>query len=133
MGGKAGGRDVGIVEAGAGMITMVLPYPPSSNRYWRTYRGRTVKSDEARKYQDEAGWCARVAGAEMLAGDVAMELKIYRPRKSGDTSNRIKVLEDAMQGILYENDNQIVEIHAYRFDDSHSPRIELKVWEANHD
>ena len=63
----------------------------------------------------------------MLSGPVALELHVYRERRSGDLSNRIKIIEDALQGVLYENDSQVVELHAYLHEDRHAPRIEIEV------
>jgi Holliday junction resolvase RusA-like endonuclease len=37
------------------------------------------------------------------------------------------VLEDALNGLAYEDDKQIVELHAYRYDDKKNPRIEIEV------
>jgi len=34
---------------------------------------------------------------------------------------------DALQGLAYVNDNQIVEIHSFREDDRDNPRIEFLV------
>lgn len=107
---------------------MQLPYPPSSNRYWRKFRNKIVKSDEARNYQQEIGWLARCAGVECIEDDVAVSLHIYRPIRKGDLDNRIKVVLDALQGIAYENDNQVRELHAFLYDDKDDPRIEVGVW-----
>ena len=107
-------------------MTITLPPPPSANRYWRTFRGRTVVSAEAKAYKEQAKWLARAAGAELLTGDVSLTVRWYRERKSGDLSNRLKILEDSLQGILYENDSQIVRIVAERYDDKHNPRVEVE-------
>lgn len=111
--------------------TISLPYPISANRYWRNWQGRMVKSDEARKYQTGAGWCAKAAGAELIDGDVGIELRLFRPQRRGDLDNRIKVLLDALQGIAYDDDGQIVELHAFLDDDKHNPRVEVTIWERN--
>lgn len=108
-------------------MQFVLPYPPSANRYWRKWRGRMVKSNEARNYQTQAGWLATDAGAQLLAGPVALTLRIYRPRRRGDLDNCIKVLVDSLQSIVYTNDSQVSEIHAYLGDDKAWPRVEVEV------
>jgi crossover junction endodeoxyribonuclease RusA len=107
---------------------MTLPYPPSANRYWRNFRGRMVKSTEARTYQATAGEAARAAGAVVLAGPVGLALRFYRPQRRGDLDNRIKVLVDALQAVAYANDSQVREIHAYLGDDPEQPRVEVEVW-----
>lgn len=109
------------------MYTFELPYPPSANRYWRNFRGRTVKSEEARQYQQLAWLLAKQAMSTPLAGPVAIELCIYRPQRRGDLDNRIKVCLDALQGCAYHNDSQVTELHAYLFDDKTRPRVKITV------
>jgi hypothetical protein len=36
-----------------------------------------------------------------LLGDLVMSATLYRPAASGDLGNRLKVLEDALEGIAY--------------------------------
>jgi crossover junction endodeoxyribonuclease RusA len=108
-------------------MTLTLPLPPSSNRYWRNFRGRMVVSAEAKAYKEQVGWLARVAGVELLVGDVAVTMRIYRAAKRGDTDNFLKVGLDSLNGIAYTDDSQIVRIVAERYDDKHNPRVEVEV------
>jgi crossover junction endodeoxyribonuclease RusA len=107
-------------------ISLVLPYPPSANRYWRTdRRGFVFVSEEAKAYKIEV---AKIASQHTLIySQIVLTLKIFRPQRSGDLSNRIKVLEDALQGVTYANDGQIVEIHAFRLEDKLRPRVEVEI------
>ena len=108
-------------------IKLTLPYPPSANRYWRkTNRGGVYLSAEAKAYKRDVGLLCRKI---LLSGDLILTLDFYRPKKQGDLSNRIKVLEDALQGIYYEDDKQITEIHARRFEDKNNPRVEILITE----
>lgn len=108
-------------------MKVTLPYPPSANRFWRTWRGRAVKSDEARAYMVTAAALCRAAAVVLAAGPVAVTLHVYRPRKSGDLDNRIKVTLDALRGHAFTDDDQVVELHAYRHDDKARPRVEVEV------
>lgn len=108
-------------------IRLTLPYPPSANRYWRTFRNRTVLSAEAKQYKKEVGWIVGTRGIEPLEGNVVVHLWVYRPRRSGDLDNRIKVALDSLNGIAYHDDKQIVEIHAYRLDDKEDPRVQVLI------
>ena len=108
-----------------------LPYPPSVNRIWRTSSaGKTYKSNEAQAY----AWAVVAALSEhnvpCLTGPLAVRLDVYRPRKSGDLDNTAKAILDAMQGRVYVNDSQIIELHMRRFDDKEAPRVEVEVREA---
>lgn len=110
------------------MIT--LPYPPSANKYWRNVNGRMVKSKEARTYQAEAGWTAKAAGVRPTAGPLALTLRFYRPRRAGDLDNRLKVAIDSLNGVAYEDDAQVRELHAYLYDDKDNPRVEIHIEEV---
>jgi crossover junction endodeoxyribonuclease RusA len=110
-------------------FSLVLPMPPSANRYWRNYRGVTVVSDEAKAYKCAAGYSAKQQGARVLSGSVSIVIDVFRGRRSGDLDNRLKVALDALKGIAYHDDSQVVEIHARRFDDKGNARIEVSVKE----
>ena len=98
---------------------MMLPYPPSANRYWRHFRGRTVRSMEADKYRGAVSYYARVAGlTARLSGPVRVRVTLHpKLTKKGDASktrldldNCAKVLLDALQGIAFENDRQVEDL-----------------------
>jgi crossover junction endodeoxyribonuclease RusA len=108
---------------------LTLPFPPSGNRLWRNYRGRTVKSAEARQYQVAAAWRAKLAGAVLHDGAVGLELRFYRPARRGDLDNRLKILLDSLQGVLYHDDKQVRELHCYLADCKADPRVEVTAWE----
>lgn len=103
------------------------PLPPSANRYWRHAGGRVYVSDEAKAYKQTVAMLARVDGAKVLTGPVAVAVAVYRARKAGDLDNFLKILLDALQGIYYANDNQVREIHATLHDDRHDPRVEVAI------
>ncbi len=86
-----------------------------------------VVSAEAKAFKTQAGWIAKSSGAQMLFGSVSFLVDIYRPAKRGDLDNTLKVTIDSLQGIIYENDSQIVEIHARLFDDKKNPRAVVTV------
>ncbi len=110
---------------------LTLPYPPSANRYWRSIiiKGsvRVLLSSEARKYKAAV---QTMAGTfPLMEGRIGIVVRIYRPKRIGDLGNRIKVLEDALQGVLFANDSQIEHIEATRHEDKVNPRAEVAVWE----
>ena len=109
-------------------MRLMVPYPPSANVYWRvTRQGRIYVSPEAKAYRARVRWLAMGARLRPLTGPVSLSLAVYRPRRAGDLSNRIKVLEDALQGVAYADDSQVVELHAVRLDDAADPRVEVTV------
>jgi len=109
-------------------ISLTLPYPPSTNRYWRTNKkGHVYVSPEAKRYKTEVGWLVRAAGVDPLEGDIFITARVYRPQRSGDLSNRQKVLEDALQGYAYEDDKQIAGYYFTRHEDKRNPRVEIEI------
>ncbi len=108
-------------------MTATLPWPPSVNRYWRVWRGRSVLSTEGRRYKLAAGLLARKGGMRPLAGPVSLTVRAYRPRRTGDLDNTLKAIGDCLCGVAYVDDDQIVELHAYRDEDKVRPRVEVTV------
>lgn len=114
------------------VIRVVLPEPPSANRWWRNVRGRMVTSKAARQYKEGVAWLAfkGMAGAKLVAAPLPVRVSVdwYRGRKSGDLDKRLGVLLDALQGCVYESDSQVVEIAARRHDaDRATARVEVVV------
>lgn len=109
------------------MNELTLPYPPSANRYWRMVNGRMIVSAEARKYKRAAATIAIIRRVTQTLGPVKCFIDFYRPAKRGDLDNTLKVCIDSLKGIAFEDDSQIVEIHARRFEDKSDPRAEVRI------
>lgn len=110
---------------------IVMPWPPSYNRYWRSGSRGSYISKEGMAYKRAAAQVLALDGCKPLQGAVAVYLDFYRPRKSGDLDNRFKQVLDALQGWAYCDDAQIIEIHARRFDDKAAPRVVVLVCPAH--
>ena len=99
---------------------MTLPTPVSANRYWRIFNGRPVLSSDARKYREWVAIKAREIRAQPLSGNVAVHVALCPElTKKGEASktrldldNCLKVALDALQGIAFNNDKQIVKLVA---------------------
>lgn len=113
-----------------------LPYPPTVNTYWRHVvmggkHPRVLISAEGREYKQAVGdaWVAQgMGGRQPLQGRVHARLCFYRPRKVGDLDNLLKAPLDALKGLAFNDDSQLVEIHAERHDDKAHPRLEIDLW-----
>ncbi|GAQ18015.1 endodeoxyribonuclease RusA [Oceanobacillus picturae] len=55
---------------------------------------------------------------------------IKRPVTKPDTSNYVKGIEDALNGIIYKDDSQIVELQASKYY-SDNPRVEITIQELD--
>lgn len=108
-------------------MKLTLPLPPSVNAYWRIFHNRILLSAEARAYKAEAATMASMSGCKPISGDVSVSLKVHRARRIGDLDNFLKAALDSLRGVAFHDDNQVVEIHAYRHDDKARPRLEVEV------
>lgn len=116
-------------------LHFVLPYPPSANRYWRhaavfsknagKWIATTYLSEEAKTYKETIRLFCAQHKIEPLLKDVVLTAYVYRPQRSGDLGNRLKVVEDALENIAYLNDSQIAESHHFRREDAARPRVEV--------
>jgi crossover junction endodeoxyribonuclease RusA len=107
------------------MHRLILPIPPSANRYWRNVRGRMVVSEEAKIYKRLVWLAARQERLPVATenDEIALTVVVHpRVRKngstrlSGDLDNRLKVVIDALQGVAYGDDRQVVGISIKRGD-----------------
>ena len=112
-------------------MKIILPMPPSVNRYWRSCRGRVFLSAEAKQYKAQVALLAHAARLTPLQGEIILYADVYRERRSGDLDNRLKAILDSLNKIAFNDDKQVVEIHARRFDDAKNPRVEIEVVEIS--
>lgn len=71
-------------------------------------------SQEAQTYRETVGWSCLTAHVGPFHGPLRLTVQAYICDARRDTDNVVKVLFDAMQGHVYDDDNQIVEYHVYR-------------------
>lgn len=132
-------------------ITLILPWPVSANRYWRTRVvnniAMTYISDEARSYKSQVGWIAKAAGVkEPIIGRVAISYVLY-PKRPQDFEKRIrqspdswddtvqcidldnaqKVLFDALKGVVIEDDKWVRKIEAERAEPDGDARLVVTI------
>lgn len=107
--------------------SIVLALPPSANVYWRYSNGSVHVSQEAQNYKAGVKWKALHQNMTPMSGELAMYVNVYRPAKRGDLDNFAKVLGDALNGVAYHDDSQIIELHMWRHDDKANPRVEVEV------
>lgn len=135
-------------------IELVLPYPLSANRYWRTYMPKgfkapvTVCSSEAKAYKQQVGWLAKAAGIRQpITGRVAVSYTLYPKRPQDwakraakdpaawddgvlciDLDNAQKVLFDALKGVVIEDDKWVRRIEAERAEPDGEARLVVRIW-----
>lgn len=93
------------------MIEITLPWPPSVNRYYRTFRGRMIISKEGREYRK----AVQTIEGEKFQGLVAVEIEAHRPdNRRRDLDNTLKAALDALTHAgLWNDDAQIADLRIY--------------------
>lgn len=101
-----------------------------------TRRGKWVNK-QAQKYlafKEQVGWEARKHFKEQpWQGPVGVELRFYIckvNRSRGDGDNLLKAILDGMNGIIFEDDRQVIEGHYYILEGA-PQRTEVKIWKLN--
>lgn len=119
-------------------VELVLPIPPSVNACYvncRTFgrRGRML-TEVAKNWKLQAGYTAKAAA--MTAGwnftpageKIVLEIYAYWPdRRKHDMNNLHKLLCDALEGVLYENDSAVLCRDMDYGVDTKYPRIQVTV------
>ena len=108
--------------------SFTLPVPPSANKYWMIANNRIIVTPEASSYKHQVYLLMREYTP--LRGDVAVNFTVFRAWKRGDLDNFTKVMFDALKGMVWLDDSQVVEIHSFRDDDKFNPRVEFLVYEV---
>jgi len=109
-----------------------LPLPPSLNRAYRNVVingcGRVLISKDGREYKADVA--KRLRGIESL-GDARLKVSytyFFQNRRKSDIANREKLLSDAMEGIVFDNDEQIDCMIQNRGGvDKEHPRVEVSI------
>lgn len=108
-------------------VSVTLPIPPLNNNHYSHGGGRVFLTNESRAFRTLVKYTIQ---QNLIEGPVCLSINYYRPRKSGDIDGPLKECMDALQDVLYANDNQVVELHVYRGDDKNNPRLEITVSET---
>lgn len=109
-------------------MTITLPYPPSVNNLYATVCGRRVLSREGRAFKAAAAALALAAGCRPVSDEVSVTVDVYRPAKRGDLDNTLKSLLDSLTGVAWNDDSQVSEIKARRYDtDRKNPRVVVTI------
>lgn len=111
-------------------MNITLPFPPYINKqYHHTSRG-VFLTERVKQYRQDAGWRAKAQGVVVQEGALRVTLDFYRPRKRGDVDGPLKQCLDALNGIAWHDDGQIVELLVRRHEDKTNPRVEIQVAQA---
>mgnify|MGYP003650909037 CR=1 FL=1 len=98
------------------MIELTMPWPPSVNTYWRTFKGRMIISEKGRQYRKAVADQVLVQhGAKHFAGKLVVEIEAWRPdNRRRDLDNLLKaVLDGLTHAGVWDDDSNIVDLRIY--------------------
>ena len=103
--------------------------PVPINAKYGIVNGRNILSKRYRECKEALAWeIASEWQNEPLSTPVTLNiLQYFGDKRKRDIDAYIKVLLDSMEGIVYENDNQVNEMHVYKEYDKENPRVIVQV------
>ena len=106
------------------MIKIDAPIKPVPFKRVIPRYGRPKNPAKYTEFKDELGYFALLAmgGREPLTGAIKITADFFKPapkkitsRRWGDVDNFLKAVMDALNGICYVDDSQVVEVRAGKF------------------
>ena len=120
------------------MIKFAVEVEPLPQPRPRFSRGRCFQPKPIVEYKAAITQAARLAMAnrEPMTGAVVMTIKLYRKYKStsrrfGDFDNHGKAICDALNGVIYLDDSQIVKCTVEKYTDKNFPHVEVEIEELD--
>lgn len=92
--------------------SFVLPWPPSVNGYWRTFKGRQIVSKRGREYRESVGLMMSAAHMSDIAINERLQVKLLLEpptRRKFDVDNFTKAVFDALTHCGFWVDDELVD------------------------
>lgn len=90
--------------------------PLSINAMYRTFRGRTILSEEGREFKrNMAAQLEKAKSVRKLTGSIRLSaIFSFDDNRRRDVDNYAKATLDSLIGVLFDDDSQISELHLYK-------------------
>lgn len=88
----------------------------------------TYKTPEAKKWQETLGWEAKRQGRSLqwLTDPIYVGITMFVSRDR-DIDSSIKLTLDALNGVLYRDDTQVVHLNVKKEYDKENPHMEIEI------
>lgn len=105
----------------------ILTKPIPVNSKYGVINGRMLLTKKYRDTKTAMAWeIASQWRSEPLSTPVTLNiLQYFGDKRKRDIDAYLKILLDSMEGIVFENDNQVNEMHVFKEYDKQNPRIEI--------
>jgi crossover junction endodeoxyribonuclease RusA len=91
------------------------------------YRGRRFLTNDAKENKESIGWEARMQyRGKPISDPVVVKVSLWWSDRRRHDLDNIKGLLDALTGILWDDDSQIVELLITKGVDKQNPRVEIE-------
>ena len=114
-------------------MELTLPWPPSTNQYWRSFQGRVIISAQGRAYRKAIIEQVIIqSGARQFEHDLQIEIEVFPPdKRKRDIDNLLKSLLDSLTyAQVWKDDNQISDLRIYR-NKQIAGIVKVRVYEIN--
>ncbi len=103
--------------------------PPSTNHLYGRGKSSVFLKEDVRTAKEAIGWEARSQyPGEPLPGPLKVTVDLFWPdRRKHDIDNGLKLLLDALTGIVWEDDDQVSDLRVRKAIDQVEPRVEVEV------
>ena len=99
----------------------------------RVVKGRTFTPTETVEYENRIGWAFREAQGVLLEGPLRVNVTVRevsrRPQHQGDIDNYAKSALDALNGLAWKDDREIVQLHVYVNRHAFGPGMAIEIEE----
>lgn len=115
------------------ILSFHIPGPPQNWQRTNEWKGRKLTDAKSREYRRHVQQCARVAIWRLGATwpvDKRYACRIfvaYPDRRERDLDNLEKQIGDALNGIAFDDDSQIDDMHSTRLWEESDPRVEVTI------
>lgn len=111
------------------ILRCTIPGEPVAKQRPRAGRGGHFYTPaKTREAEAAIGWIvAAKRRAPLEEGPLCLQARFYC-RRAKDTDNMLKLLSDSLNGIVWKDDRQVVQVHACRYDKAARPRTEIAVF-----
>jgi crossover junction endodeoxyribonuclease RusA len=114
-------------------MELTLPWPPSTNHYWKSFKGRVVISTEGRLYRKAIiDQVIIQSGVRRFEKDLRIEIEVFPPdKRRRDIDNLLKSLLDSLtHAQVWIDDSQISDLRIFR-NKQIAGMVKVRVYEIN--
>lgn len=109
-------------------MKLTIPGEPVPKQSTRFGKGRAYQSPKVEAFERKVRFYAIAQKLQRLAGPLSVSAAFYLGNaRRVDLDNLWKGVSDALNGVAWEDDSQLVEVHLSKAIDRASPRIEVRV------